>query len=120
MSPYTGSTASTDPSFSHIVTEKMSSEQLSNPFKNVELGPGMWRGAIHKISGVRECSNTMGSWLEACVGGDDFDAGYCRDGHQGPLCANCEEDYYVDSDTTLCEKCDGKTFQASTLTSSKF
>ena len=62
----------------------MSSEQLSEPFKTVEIKPGMWRGAVDRIDGVRECKNTATSWPDACLGGTDFDK-YCREGHEGPL-----------------------------------
>ena len=84
MSSYTSSVDSTDASFSQVVTEKMSSEQLANPFKSVEIEPGMWRGAADRIDGVRECKNTGSKWAEACLGGTTF-GDYCRKGHRGPM-----------------------------------
>ena len=39
------------------------------------MDPGYWRGTSTSVN-VRECKNTATSWPEACVGGDDFDAGY--------------------------------------------
>jgi len=118
MSSYASSVASTDASFSQIVTEKMSSEQLSNPFKTVEIKPGMWRGAVDRIDGVRECKNTATSWPDACLGGTDFDK-YCREGHEGPLCAVCSSGFSK-APSNICEKCASKGFQTKTFTSTLF
>ena len=120
MSSYASSVASTDASFSQIVTEKMSSEQLSDPFKTVEIKPGMWRGAVDRIDGVRECKNSATAWPEACLGGTDFSA-YCREGHEGPLCAVCKDTYFKDKDTKMCEECgDSGGLPEGTFTSAPF
>ena len=42
-------------SHSQAVSEKMSSAQLSNPFKSILIQKGFWRGTIDKIIGIREC-----------------------------------------------------------------
>lgn len=72
---YVSSVASTDPAFQQVVTETLSPEARSNPLKSVQIDPGYWRGTSTSVH-VRECKNTATSWPEACVGGDDFDAGY--------------------------------------------
>ena len=118
MSSYASSVASTDASFSQIVTEKMSSEQLSDPFKTVEIKPGMWRGAVDRLDGVRECKNTATSWLEACLGGTDFGT-YCREGHVGPLCAVCSSGFSK-APSNICEECESTGFQTKTFTSTLF
>jgi hypothetical protein len=120
MSSYASSVVSTDASFSQIVTEKMSSEQLSEPFKTVGIKPGMWRGAVDRIDGVRECKNSATAWPEACLGGTEFSA-YCREGHEGPLCAVCKDAYYKDKDTKMCEECgDSGGLPEGTFTSAPF
>ena len=118
MSSYTSSVDSTDASFSQVVTEKMSSEQLANPFKSVEIKPGMWRGAVDRIDGVRECRNTATSWLEACVGGTVVGQ-YCTSGHEGPLCAVCSSGF-AKGPSNICEKCASAGFQTKTFTSIQF
>ena len=98
----------------------MSSEQLSEPFKTVEIKPGMWRGAVDRIDGVRECKNSATSWPDACLGGIDFSA-YCREGHEGPLCAVCKDAYFKDKDTKMCEECgDSGGLPEGTFTSAPF
>ena len=52
---YTSSLASDDADFSQVVSEQLSSEQLSNPFMSVKIMAGWWRGAVDRIDGVREC-----------------------------------------------------------------
>ena len=79
---YSGSLASTDAAFSQVVNERLSNE---HPFAALEIRAGFWRGTSTSIKHVRECRNTATSWLDACVGGTDFAAGYCRPGHEGPL-----------------------------------
>ena len=42
----------------------MAPEQLSNPFKYVEIQPGWWRGAIDMVTGIRMCKvRLIGSGL---------------------------------------------------------
>jgi len=46
------------------VSERMAPEQLSNPFKHVEIQPGWWRGAIDMVTGIRMCKvRLIGSGL---------------------------------------------------------
>ena len=79
---YTSSLDSTDAAFSQDVVERLSTE---HPFAAIAIAAGYWRGTATAIAHVRECRNTATSWIGACIGGTDFDAGYCRAGHEGPL-----------------------------------
>ena len=74
-----------------------------DPLYFVKLDPGMWRGAGDRIDGLRQCKNTAGAWLDACVGGSVFGE-YCAPGHTGPLCALCEKDHFKD-DAAMCKAC---------------
>ena len=50
---------------------------------------------------VRECP----SGKKACMGGN-ASGFYCREGHGGPLCEICEHNYFRDTVTNACIKCD--------------
>jgi hypothetical protein len=55
------------------------------------------------------------------VGGTDFDAGYCLEGNEGPLCAICAAGRFLDSSTETCIVCPGSGgFPASTFISAPF
>ena len=44
----------------------------------------------------------------SCTGGDVFSSGgdsYCAEGHKGPLCAICDNDYFFDSQKNTCSRC---------------
>ena len=72
------------------------------------------------VSGIRECKNSATSWPDACLGGTDFSA-YCREGHEGPLCALCKDMYFKDKDTKMCEECgDSGGLPEGTFTSAPF
>ena len=60
------------------------------PIYFITLPPGMWRGVGDSIDGLVKCENSAGEWFAACVGGSNFDTGYCREHHAGPLCALCQ------------------------------
>ena len=72
--------------FSQAITEVPSGKDR---IYFVTLPPGMWRGVGDSIDGLTTCENSAGEWLAACVGGSNFDTGYCREHHVGPLCALC-------------------------------
>jgi uncharacterized membrane protein len=61
------------------------------------LEEGFWRTDATS-SDVRSCVTP-----EACVGGNDTDT-TCRDGHTGPYCALCVDEYNLDP-FMLCQKC---------------
>ena len=88
-----------------LFLETKAVESADNPFWAFRVEPGYWRGKNTTLDGLRECKNTAMEWKEACTGGTDFNVGYCREGHEGPLCALCSEYYYLDSGTGLCEEC---------------
>ena len=72
------------------------------------------------VNGIRECKNSATAWPEACLGGTDFSA-YCREGHEGPLCAVCKDTYFKDKDTKMCEECgDSGGLPEGTFTSAPF
>ena len=46
----------------------------------------------------------------ACKGGLNFDddgGSYCAVGYTGPLCAVCEDGYFLNADDSICEVCEG-------------
>ena len=88
------------------------------PMYFITLDPGMWRGAGDRIDGLRECKNTAGSWLDACVGGGVF-GGYCAQGHTGPLCAVCETSHFKD-DGGMCKTCPSNGIPTETFTTPIF
>ena len=88
------------------------------PIYFIALDPGMWRGAGDRIDGLRECKNTAGTWLDACVGGGVFGE-YCAQGHTGPLCAVCETNHFKD-DPDMCKTCPSSSMPTKTSTAPIF
>jgi hypothetical protein len=67
------------------------------------LKKGWWRVGVDTLD-IRECPVE-----EACVGGNSSEVdGYCREGHTGPYCHLCVDDFSADV-FGLCQKCDAGT-----------
>ena len=80
------------------IEEGMSADLAGMTLKSVTLDAGFWR-TKEKTDDVRECMTP-----EACVGGSGDGDEVCREGHTGPYCALCVDNFNLDP-FMLCQKC---------------
>ena len=79
------------------IEEGMSADLSGMTLASLALEGGFWR-IDATSSDVRPCITP-----DACVGGNDTST-VCRDGHTGPYCALCVDNYNLDP-FMLCKKC---------------
>jgi hypothetical protein len=79
------------------IEEGMREDLSGMTLASLTLEEGFWRTS-EKSDDVRPCITP-----EACTGGNDTET-MCRDGHTGPYCALCEDDYNLDP-FMLCKQC---------------